>query len=57
MLQGRRIDALFAAETMERFARAADCPHLAELFAAVIATARETVPAPRPTVVRIDADD
>ncbi len=57
MLQGRRIDALFAAETMERFARAADCPHLAELFAAVIATARETVPAPRPTVVRVDADD
>ena len=57
MLQGRRIDALFATETMERFARAADCPHLAELFAAVIATARETVPAPRPTVVRVEADD
>ena len=57
MLQGRRIDALFAADTMARFAHAADCPHLAELFAAVIATARETVPVPRPTVVRGDADD
>jgi hypothetical protein len=56
-LPGRRIDALFAAETMARFARAADCPHLAELFGAVIATARETVPAPLPAVVRIDADD
>jgi hypothetical protein len=56
-LRGRRIDAPFTAETMARFARAVDCPHLAELFAAVIATARETVPAPPPTVVRIDADD
>ena len=56
-LPGRRIDALFAAETAERFVRAADCPHLAELFGAVIATARETVPLPLPTVVRVDADD
>ena len=37
--------------------RAADCPHLTELFAAVIATARETVPLPLPTAVRVDADD
>jgi fermentation-respiration switch protein FrsA (DUF1100 family) len=56
-LQGRRIDTLFAAETAERFVRAADCPHLAELFGAVIATARETIPLPLPTVVRVDADD
>jgi len=57
MLPGQRIDALFAAETAERFVRAVDCPHLAELLAAVIATARETVPAPRPAVVRVDVDD
>jgi hypothetical protein len=57
LLPGRRIDALLAAETAECFERAADCPHLAELFGAVIATARETVPAPLPTVVRVDADD
>jgi len=57
MLMGRRIDALFAAETVERFVRAADCPHLAELFGAVIATARETVSLPLPTAVRVDADD
>lgn len=56
-LTGRRIDALFAAETTERFVRAADCPHLAGLLEAVIATARETVPSPQPTVTRGDADD
>jgi hypothetical protein len=56
-LRGRRIDGLFAADTAARFAHAADCPHLAELFSAVIATARETVPAPQPTVTRGDADD
>jgi Protein of unknown function (DUF2889) len=56
-LPGRRIDALFAAETSERFVRVAACPHLAALLAAVIATARETVPLPRPTVARHDADD
>jgi hypothetical protein len=37
--------------------RAADRTHLAELFAAVIATARETAPAPLPSVVGVDADD
>lgn len=37
----------FAAETKEFFARAADCAHLAELFAAAVATARETIPPPR----------
>lgn len=56
-LPGRRIDASFAAETAERFVRAADCPHLAELLGAVIATARETIPLPAPTVVHVDADD
>ena len=56
-LLGRRIDARFAAETTERFVRTADCPHLAELLGVVIATVRETVPAPRPTVIHGDADD
>jgi hypothetical protein len=40
----------FADETKAFFARAADCPHLAELFAAVVATGRESIPAPRPTL-------
>jgi hypothetical protein len=56
-LVGQRIDALGAAETSARFLRAADCPHLAELLAALIVTARETIPALRPIVTRRDADD
>lgn len=54
-LQGRCIDARSAAATAERFARAAECSHLAELLAAVIATARETITGPR--AARTDADD
>lgn len=42
-LWGSCIDARAAAATAERFTRAAECSHLAELLAAVIATARETV--------------
>lgn len=56
-LPGRRIDAPFAAETTQRFVRAADCPHLAELLGAVIATACETVPLSLPTVPCVDAQD
>jgi hypothetical protein len=56
-LAGRRIDASFGDETKALFARAADCAHLAELFAAVISTARETIPPPQPAVSRRDADD
>jgi hypothetical protein len=54
-LRGRCIDARSAAATAERFARAAECSHLAELLAAVIATARETITGPR--AARTDADD
>lgn len=46
-LHGRCIDAHSAPETTARFAQAAECSHLAELLAAVIATAGETVLAPR----------
>src|SRR5512145_1867769 len=56
-LAGRRIDALFCEETKALFARVADCTHLVELLAAVISTARETIPPPRPAVSRHDADD
>ncbi len=56
-LAGQRIDAFGVAETAERFRRAADCAHLAELLGALIATARESVPPPRPYVTRRDADD
>jgi hypothetical protein len=54
-LQGRCIDARSAAATAERFARAAECSHLAELLAAVIATARETITGPH--APRTVADD
>jgi hypothetical protein len=54
-LRGRCIDARSGAATAERFARAAECSHLAELLAAVIATAREAIAGPR--AARTDADD
>lgn len=54
-LRGSCIDARSAAATAERFARAAECSHLAELLAAVIATARETITGPHAS--RTVADD
>jgi hypothetical protein len=56
-LLGQRIDALGAIETSKRFLRAADCADLSELLGALIATARETIPPPRATLSRRDADD
>jgi hypothetical protein len=46
----------FADDTKAFFARAADCAHLAELFAALVATGRETIPTPRPTPRKRPAD-
>jgi hypothetical protein len=45
-LRGRCIDARSAPATTADFARAAECSHLAELLAAVIATAHETIASP-----------
>ncbi|HSD55077.1 MAG TPA: DUF2889 domain-containing protein [Burkholderiales bacterium] len=56
-LAGRHIDALFGDEAKAAFAHAADSTHLAELLAAVISTARETIPLPQRAAPRCDADD
>lgn len=56
-LAGRRIDGMSGDEMKTLFARAAGCAHLEELLAAVIATARETIPLPQPAVTGRDADD
>jgi hypothetical protein len=56
-LAGRRIDAASGDETKALFARAAGCAHLDELLAAVISTARETIPTRQPVASRRDPDD
>lgn len=47
-----QIGTAFAAETKDFFGRAVDCPHCAELFAAIVATAREAIPLARPALIR-----
>jgi hypothetical protein len=54
-LRRRCIDARSAPATAADFARAVECTHLAELLAAVIATAHETIASPG--AARPDASD
>lgn len=53
-LAGRRIDAPSGDETQSLFFRATECAHLAALLAAVVATARETIPSRQPAAPRHD---